>query len=159
MTRLALNHSTKNSVILAEEIELLTHYIELERIRFSNSFDYEIETNEISHLTKIPPMLIQPFVENAILHGLAPKKEKGFLKIEYLERDSDSFYCIITDNGIGRKEVKSKFKKRSLGIKLVKDRLGIIARNSKEERIQIIDLTKNNQPAGTKVILILPLNL
>lgn len=113
LVRLILNHSKAELVTLQEEIDINKLYVELEQMRFNQSFDFEvfihpsIETEEII----LPSMLLQPFIENAVWHGLMHKKEKGRLKIEIKPLDNNKFVISITDNGIGRKaalELKSK---------------------------------------------------
>ena len=153
LTRLALNHSTQNLILLSDEIALLDHYIGLERTRFSDNFEFELNVNLPNRNIYVSPMLIQPFVENAILHGLAPKGKGGKLTVEWKPKDKNTLYCIITDNGIGRSTDNVKKQRRSLGIQLVKERLEILLN---EEFLTIIDLTQNTKPAGTQVILVLP---
>jgi two-component sensor histidine kinase len=153
LTRLALIQSTKNSIRLHEEIAILQHYIELEKIRYSDSFEYEIVIELIDQKIEISPMLIQPFVENAIIHGLSNKLHDGKLKITFKERNNKTIQCIIEDNGSGRKKHENPNKHKSLGISLVKERLDILL---KEKAIHIEDLFADEQPKGTRVVLVLP---
>jgi sensor histidine kinase YesM len=106
----------------------------------------------------VPPMIIQPFVENAIWHGLLHKEEVGKLDIE-ITRMEGGVKCVITDNGIGRKkaaEMKSKTadKDKSYGMKITGDRLNMLNRESIVSSVEIIDLEDvEGQPLGTQVIV------
>ncbi|MFT5819395.1 MAG: ligand-binding sensor domain-containing protein/two-component sensor histidine kinase [Crocinitomix sp.] len=153
LTRLALIQSTKNSIRLNEEIEILQHYIELEKIRYLDSFQVEISVELSDRNIEISPMLIQPFVENAIIHGLANKKQDGKLQITFSDRSNKTIQCFIEDNGTGRIARNNQKKHKSLGINLVRERLSILL---KEEAIRIEDLFANDQPIGTRVVLIIP---
>lgn len=163
LLRTILVHSDKELITLKEEIEILSMYIELESVRFKDSFTYtlqcddEIETEEI----QIPTMLIQPFVENAIWHGLMHKEGERHLLIAFSESEH-YFQCIVEDNGVGRtaaREMNSltgRDKKHSnKGISVSEERLRV-ARNQTgmTGSIQIIDL-KNEQGenSGTRVII------
>lgn len=157
LTRLALNQSTQNLIALREEIELLTLYVDLERIRYPDKFEYDIQVILDSSECKIPPMLIQPFVENAIKHGLSGKPSNGQLKIVFKKRDENTFCCVVTDNGVGRSKIQRESNEKSLGIKLVKERLSIILKMDKDEVVQIEDLYQNQQIKGTQVTILLPL--
>lgn len=159
LTRLALNHSTKNTITLKEEIEILTHYIDLEQVRYANKFEYSITSELDEFEIEIPPMLIQPFVENAIKHGLSNKENGGKLHISFKKRDQFTFLCLVEDNGAGRSLKGNSFNRKSLGIKLVSERLEIILHQLKEKEsaIQIEDLVEDDKPKGTRVKIILPL--
>ena len=105
---------TENEIALEKEIELIRMYIDFERLQYGDVFDYELTIDkklENMHYT-IPPMIIQPYVENAIKHGLLPKRGKGKLKVQFSEED-EIFRCIIEDNGIGRERAK-EIRKKSL---------------------------------------------
>ena len=111
-----LKHSDQELITLADEIEILEIYIELQSLRFPDKFDFFPISSatglhkptiflapEINPLeTKIPPMVIQPFVENAIVHGLEPKSRKGFISVSF-SKENNLLNCMISDNGIGRK--------------------------------------------------------
>ena len=107
----------------------------------------------------IPPMLLQPFIENAIWHGLMHKQDAGFLDIA-LSIEEEILTCIITDNGIGRNKAaminsKSAEKNKSMGVKITTERLALLSRNEDDQAVfNIEDLTdKEGNAAGTKVIL------
>ena len=106
LMRLTLESSMEHLHPVETEVSVLKNYLELEKLRFQEKFDYEIELDEeIDYDVGIPPMLIQPHVENAILHGLKPKKDKGHLSIRF-RLDGDFLICEIEDDGIGRKAAK-----------------------------------------------------
>jgi ligand-binding sensor domain-containing protein len=133
LMRMILNNSEKTTVTLNEEINALKIYIDLEKMRFSSLFDYEITIDEKldPDYEQIPTMLLQPYVENAILHGLVPKDAPGILKISFFIKDN-FIYATIEDNGIGRKkaaEIKNQSRKNhaSLGMKITNDRLRLLS--------------------------------
>jgi two-component system LytT family sensor kinase len=167
LMRKILDTSQQNKISLDEEKSMLTLYLNLELMRFSNGFTYsfhvdpELEDDNIC----IPSMVIQPFVENAIWHGLL-NKENGdcHLKISFLENDEnlDEVICIIEDNGIGRdksSELQSALKKhKSKGIQITRERLRRLSGNHEFDPIQIIDMKDAYGNAlGTKVCLHLPI--
>jgi sensor histidine kinase YesM len=111
---------------------------------------------------KVPPLLIQPFTENAIWHGLMHKEDKGQLDIDVSEKD-DHLYIRITDNGIGRKKAaelasKSATKHKSMGLRITKDRIAMLEKtNGSESPVNIIDLeNEDGSAAGTEVIIKMP---
>jgi hypothetical protein len=132
LMRMILNNSEKQTVTLSEEVNALKIYIELERMRFSSKFDFEInfEENVDPDYEEIPTMLLQPYVENAILHGLVPAQQKGVLSIRFYIRDN-FLHAVIEDNGIGRKrsaEINKESRKShaSMGMKITRDRLKLL---------------------------------
>lgn len=132
LMRMILNNSEKQSVTLSEEINALRVYIELERMRFSNKFDFEIVIdNEVdADYEQIPTMLLQPYVENAILHGLVPDDKKGLLSIRFFIKDQ-FIHAVIEDTGIGRKRsaemnMQSRKSHTSMGMKITRDRLKLL---------------------------------
>ena len=139
-------------------MDFLTRYVSLERSRLNLNFDFQIDYSNISteEDITIPPMIIQPIVENAIIHGLVPSKEKGFLKIEFEERNN-VLTILIEDNGVGR-HVKSNKEKsadhKSMATDITNQRVLLIAKRFKKNiSMQTIDLfDTDNKPAGTRVI-------
>ncbi|MGB0886436.1 MAG: sensor histidine kinase, partial [Chitinophagales bacterium] len=103
LVRQTLHFSDADLVELEDEIDLLKLYLDLEKLRFSKDFEYQIIDNDIEGI-EIPPLLIQPFIENALVHGLLHKEGKKTLKLEF--EFKDKLICTITDNGIGRKKSK-----------------------------------------------------
>lgn len=156
LIRSILTHSVDNKIKLSDEIEMLKNYVNLEMLRFEDKFDFEVildDNLEIDYI-EIPSLLIQPYVENAILHGLYNKPEKGKLTIEVQEK-GDMVYFKIEDNGIGRDAAKKLSKKnfpkhKSMGLKVTEERLKLINEN-KNITFYIEDLMDRDQPSGTRV--------
>lgn len=162
LVRSILTHSVNNQISLAEEIELLNHYVQLEMVRFENKFNFSIDVAPGVDTESIilPSLLIQPYVENAILHGLYNKGSVGELSISIREED-DALIFIIEDNGIGR-EAAQKLRKenfsthRSMGINITEERLKLI-NLGQQAALEIEDLTDENGPCGTRVKIIITL--
>jgi LytS/YehU family sensor histidine kinase len=132
LMRKVLENSQHTSVSLRDELEALRLYLELEMIRFKDKFDYEITVDdEIDTLLyKVPTMLIQPYVENSISHGLIPCEGKGLVKID-LKLENEYISCTIEDNGIGRDAAQEQKRKKevnhnSLGTQIVASRLELV---------------------------------
>jgi LytS/YehU family sensor histidine kinase len=161
LIRMVLNNSKKTFISLEDELEMLRLYLEMERLRFQYSFNYNISfRNEIDPSgIFIPPLLLQPFAENAIWHGLMHKEGNGHLDLE-LSLENKILTCIISDDGIGRKnatKIKSKSaqKDKSLGLQITTERLALLNRDIGEQTFFTIeDVTdQSGYAAGTKVIL------
>ncbi|MFP4525155.1 MAG: histidine kinase [Bacteroidales bacterium] len=164
LMRIVLDNSQHTFVPVEDEIRGLDLYLELEALRFEESFSYEIKIDDTlnTYEYKVPALLLQPYVENSIRHGLLHKKDKGFIKIE-VQLKNTSLFCIIEDNGVGRKraeEIKmSKGPlKKSLGSKITEDRIKVLnSLYSDEIDINYVDLyDEKGQPRGTRVEIILP---
>jgi tetratricopeptide (TPR) repeat protein len=165
LMRYILENSRKAFVPVEDEINTLKLNLELEQLRFDNRFTFEVHVNEgiDKQSTFIPPMLIQPFVENAIIHGLSNKSAGGRLSVK-LKQESELMCCTIEDNGIGRekameiKEKSGKPKHRSLGMQVTQERLDILNEKSKEKvSFQILDLKdEGGNATGTRVELKIP---
>ena len=163
LMRLFLESSRNKYIALSDEKNLLDHYIKLEELRFKDKFSSKIIVNDsVSLDTEIPSMLLQPFVENAINHGLVYKeKNDGLLTIEF-NRIENRLICTVEDNGIGRNkaaEIKNKSLKpyKSRSTEITEDRLRSLEliENTKIE-IAILDkVDKNNTPMGTKVTIVM----
>lgn len=159
LMRLILQNSQHEMIPLENELEALKLYLELEAVRFDHHFSYVIRVDEDLDMLalKVPPLIIQPYAENAIWHGLMHKEEKGNLVIE-LKEEAGYLVCSITDDGIGRKkaaELKSKSASthKSMGMKITADRIASMRqRKSNENNIQITDLVMpDGTPGGTRV--------
>lgn len=156
LLRSILANSEKRHILLVTELETLRLYIDLEALRFTREIDYQIETTpdiDIDFIS-VPPLVLQPFVENAIWHGLLPKKEgKNSLRI-HIEREQDFIIYTIQDNGIGRAAAakpKTLSTHKSMGIGITRKRIELI---HPENSIQIIDLhDKKGKATGTQVVL------
>jgi hypothetical protein len=164
LTRVILEQSEKETITLGDEIESLTLYLELEKMRFKEGFEYNIEHKTDTHKDSIefPPMLIQPYVENAIKHGLLHKESDRTLFILF-EEIKNHLVITIDDNGIGRKrsEELNKIKNdkyQSFSTQANEKRLEILNRTNDKIAVKIIDkLDANQQSLGTKVILTIPI--
>jgi len=163
LLRIALNESRLDLTSLDQELESIKLYIELEKMRFEQKFDYVISFPNNLNLNqyKVPPMLLQPFVENAIQHGILPSKNIGKLTVD-IKKESGYFTYTILDNGIGRvASQKIKINNQlnpSLGINITNDRLKLIKTiYGMEATINIIDLEQNGIAQGTKVVVKIPI--
>jgi PAS domain S-box-containing protein len=163
LVRSILTHSVNNKISLAEEIELLKNYIQLEMVRFENKFTFSItmqpgiEPDSII----IPSLLVQPYVENAILHGLYNKSSPGELSIRIYEKD-DAVTFEIEDNGIGRAAAMQLKRENfpshnSMGINITEERLKLI-NLGQLAAFEIEDLNDENGPCGTRVKIMILLN-
>ncbi|WP_273565800.1 tetratricopeptide repeat-containing sensor histidine kinase [Maribacter halichondriae] len=161
LMRAVLENSEEDFIPLSKELELLELYTKLEHSRFPDKFDYEInlDTNIDVDAYQIPPMLLQPYIENAIWHGLRYKEEKGYLHIDLKKKDSDSIEITIMDNGIGRKKsaalkTQNQKKQKSKGMGNIKKRIAILNDMYKDKiDVHISDLESNGN--GTKVVFTL----
>jgi sensor histidine kinase YesM len=162
LMRLVLNNSKKSWITLEDEIEMLILYLDMEKLRFKNAFRYELLCGKGVDPPSlfIPPLLLQPFVENAIWHGLMHKKENGLVTISFTI-ENDILHCTVIDNGIGRVEAanagsKSSQIHKSMGIQITRERLALINQELDQKKVifQIEDMIdKEGQAAGTKVDL------
>lgn len=159
LIRKILNSAVNNLIPLETEIEILHNYITLEKLRFEDKFNYSIDISpevDIDYL-EIPSMLIQPYVENSILHGLTNKDNNGFLQIK-IDQQEDFLLVTIEDDGIGRQraqEIKANqnIKEKSYGMLVTKERLDIINRTANVS-VKIDDLVSEIlEPTGTRVTL------
>jgi tetratricopeptide (TPR) repeat protein len=161
LMRMVLMNSQKPLISLDDELQMLEIYLEMERLRFKNSFDYAITFLNVvdSDNVFIPPLLLQPFCENAIWHGLMHKEGQGRLDIE-LSMEGKVLTCAITDNGVGREkaeEMKSKTaeKEKSMGLKITTERLALLNKEKGSHTFYEIEDMKdeNGSAPGTRVIL------
>jgi ligand-binding sensor domain-containing protein len=161
LVRMILENSEKQSITLEAEIETLRLYLSLEKLRFNDDFEFDIQTDANIHpsFIRIPTMIIQPFAENALWHGLVHKKGDKKLIISF-KQEKGILLCQIEDNGIGR-ERSAEFKtingtqKQSMGIKITEERLALL---QNEAAIKIDDLELvNGQASGTKITISIPL--
>jgi ligand-binding sensor domain-containing protein len=167
LLRMTLDYSDKREIPLADEINMLEHYLSLEALRFTNKFEYTIETAPGLDLyeVKIPPMLLQPFIENSIKHGLLPKKGEARLIVSFKRQNDGTLYCMVEDNGIGRVQ-REKLKEKSQighvskGIKITKNRLELLNQiRNKPAEIRITDLYHDSgEAAGTRVEVVIPVD-
>ena len=164
LLRKLLENTTKDTVSLADEIDVINRYLEMEALRFSHVFKFTIDVDKKIDIqtTFIPHFLIQPFIENAIWHGLLPKKGDKILTIYFEIFNERKITCIIEDNGVGRnfkKAGKILEKDKSLAINFIQQRLELMNKNlNMDLSLDIIDkVDKDGNSEGTKVILSLPI--
>lgn len=163
LMRLTLEYSKESLIPIDKEIEGLQNYLELEQLRFNKMFDFSITKDpNIEDDMAIPPLLLQPFVENAIMHGIVPKKEKGNINVHFGLID-DKLVCTVTDDGIGfskSKEMKenSVTVHKSMALEITRKRLEVIqAFTSKTSKVEIKDVFDElGKLHGTRIILNLP---
>ncbi len=165
LIRLVLENAETSEVTLHEELAVLESYIELEQLRFQGDIDYQLKVDSQVDPQEIylPSMVLQPFVENAIWHGLMPKKDQGSGKITIAaHQKGDLLVCSIEDNGVGREKAQelqdeSVWKTKSLGLKITEERLNLLNQDYQEDMIQITDLKDaSGIPLGTRVEVSIP---
>ena len=157
LVRGTLNASVTGSVSLEEEIKMLEHYLNLEQLRFKQAFEYHIEVDE--HLdrghTLLPPLIVQPFVENSVLHGMKDLKRNGVIVVKFYP--DHGLLCVeVQDNGLGLDPSKSKQAGGSLGSSITRRRLELLNEQRKKDDISVAYSTPS-EGSGTMVRLRLPL--
>ncbi|MCB0400779.1 MAG: tetratricopeptide repeat protein [Flavobacteriales bacterium] len=165
--RSTLENSEMKAIPIKEELELLTTYVELESKRVKNGIEFHIELDEQidEYNSTIPPMLIQPFIENAIRHGISNLEQKGEIRLT-LKQEDDKLTCIVIDNGIGReasmkrKQQSVQAQHRSMGMEITRNRLrNLWKKHGEQHDIEIEDLwDRNGNSLGTTVKITLPLD-
>lgn len=162
LMRLTLEYSKGSLIPIDKEIESLQNYLELEQLRFHNKFVFEIKSSDkVEFNMGLPPLLIQPFVENAILHGMVPKEGSGKIEVTF-DVVNGQLICTVTDDGIGLSESKqmkenSVTAHKSMALEITKKRLEIMeSTTSKSAHIDIAELEADNKQSGTRVTLRLP---
>lgn len=166
LVRLILENAEAPKVSLESELALVESYIQLEELRFKGKIDYHISVDESieKESTYLPSMVLQPFVENAIWHGLMHKKndQKGVINIE-IKEEEERLHCTIEDNGVGREASQhlrdnSLIKNKSMGMKITEERLRLLSQERLEQLIHITDLKDAlNHALGTRVEINIPL--
>ncbi|MFN4246736.1 MAG: histidine kinase [Flavipsychrobacter sp.] len=159
LMRMILEYNTRNTLLLHEEIDMLKAYLELAAIRKDDNFTFSVKVEDNLNIwgIHIPPMLLQPFVENAVIHGIASLPANGYIELQFSIRDN-MLQCKVIDNGIGRKKSQAINKFRlhpSKGISITEQRLQLL---SPDSRLYIDDVTDSNgQVTGTTVVILLPI--
>lgn len=165
LIRLILDNSISDTTSLDNEIQLVQLYIEMETLRFENRFTYSIEASPALQLetTRIPSMLIQPYIENAIWHGLLHKEGTGHVDIRFILHEKNVLKIEIEDNGVGREKsaaLKSKnvLKNKSYGMRITGDRINIVNQlYNIKATTAVEDLADvEGKAAGTKISLFIP---
>ncbi|MFZ1705346.1 MAG: histidine kinase [Saprospiraceae bacterium] len=162
LIRAVLHNSSLNLITLQEELDILEIYIKIEKKRFASGFTYSMVIEEELDLEKInlPPLVLQPYVENAIWHGLLHKTEAGAHINIHVSKELNSYIIRIKDNGIGRTKAeliksKSASNNKSLGMKITKDRIDINNQisNRNKLKVNIFDLYENGEASGTEAVV------
>ena len=165
LVRMILQNSQASLITLESELESLDLYLNLESLRFNYHFAYNITVPKDldKEVLQVPPLILQPYVENAIWHGLMHKEEKGHLDIDISEKD-DQLFLRIRDDGVGREKAKamsskSATKHKSMGLRITENRIAILQKNGSEgSPVTIHDLVSDDgTAAGTEVIIKMPL--
>lgn len=167
LSRKILNSSRSSTTSLAEELQTLKHFLALEQLRFRDKLNYDIEVSSglDPEQIEVPALILQPYVENAIWHGIKPKSTPSHLHV-FVERQGKQLICIVEDDGIGRekaREIKGKSvlqaEHQSQGMKITEERLKAVGQ-AKGSKVEIIDLhdTQGNA-TGTRVIVKLPFKI
>ncbi len=165
LIRLMLENSETPTVSLEDELLMLEAYLQLESLRFKEKIRYDIVVDEAidRETTYLPAMVLQPFIENAIWHGLMPKEGDGLIKIT-IQEDNDVLKCIIEDNGVGREQALELSegqvtKKKSMGLQITEERLKLLSKERLKELICITDLKDSmNHALGTRVDVLIPIS-
>ena len=165
LIRLMLENSETPTVSLEDELVMLEAYLQLESLRFKEKIRYEIVVDDTidRETTHLPAMVLQPFVENAIWHGLMPKEGNGLVKIA-IQEDEEVLKCIIEDNGVGREHAlelseRHVTKKKSMGLQITEERLKLLSKERLKELIRITDLKDSmNRALGTRVDVLIPIS-
>jgi tetratricopeptide (TPR) repeat protein len=163
LMRHVLRTSTHDYISLKEEIQILGYYLELQRLRFSDTFEYELHFDKTLNVENImvPPMLMQPFIENAIEHGIRPIGSDGQIQVRFT-REKGYMIVEVEDNGVGIEESKNASEKgkghESMAIKITRERLEMLRRDSGGRTELTIKDKKNSNPfeRGTLVRIVLP---
>ena len=163
LMRAVLENSEEDFIPLEKEIELLELYTELEHFRFKDKFDYQINVDNSINVKdyKIPPMLLQPYIENAVWHGLRYKTKKGHLNINISPKGKNEIAITITDDGIGRERSKglktqNQQRQNSKGMGNIKKRVAILNAMYKDKvDVSVDDFQPSEEDTGTKVVVTL----
>lgn len=161
LMRSVLENSEENFIPLSKEIELLELYVKLEHFRFKDKFDYSVTVDPVIDLEQfvIPPMLLQPYIENAVWHGLRYKKERGTLEVLLAKVDAETITITITDDGIGRRQSKAlktenQKKQQSKGMGNIKKRVAILNKMYRD-KVDVFIEDAQEDTSGTRVRLTL----
>lgn len=166
--RMTLDNVDNKAIPLQDELDYLNHYTELEKMRFDDSFEFilTVDKNLDVYNTSIPPMLLQPIIENCIKHAFPDRSFKGRISLTIKGINEDSYQCIIEDNGIGRAAAEKNRSRKNLGhtskgMKITRDRIRMLNEEDMEKyKLEVTDLFDEEGTAfGTKVVIVLPVGL
>ena len=164
LLRSTLKGSREDYILLEEEVEGMQNYLNLQSLMYMDKLTYSIEVDEAIDLENaiIPPMLIQPFVENAVIHGIKHKEEKGHVNLSFQLEDS-RLICEVDDDGVGRQkareiESQSQKKHQSMATDIVQDRIQVLNKKLKQRiKFEIIDKhSESMESQGTRVLIEMP---
>jgi len=164
LMRAVLELNDKSEISLEREIEILSDYLDLEKMRFDEKFDYQITTPSAELQLRLPPMIVQPFVENALVHGFSQLSQGGMIQIKFeVQEDENLLSILIEDNGKGYQPEQTKQRpgKKSIALQLTQKRLEILSKQFQSNyNFTIVNLADQHpEKSGTRVKLILPLIL
>jgi tetratricopeptide (TPR) repeat protein len=165
LIRLILDHSASGNITLSSEKQMLLLYLEMESLRFSNKFTYEVvlDPGLDPESVLIPAMLIQPYIENAIWHGLLHKEEAGHVSVRFSDGGNSMLRVVVEDDGIGREQAallksRNALKEKSHGMRITGDRLRLVnERQGTEASLLVIDIkSPSGEASGTRIVLNIP---
>lgn len=160
LMRLILENSSRDLIPIQTEFDILDKYLNIQKLRFEDRFEFSILVDEILYEEEavIPPMITQPFIENAIEHGRLHLKEDGFINVHFFKKDN-MLHITVWDNGIGRKgaELNKKSKEhKSMAMKITKDRIDNLNKKYRSEGFLEIEDYNIEDQTGTKVLISIP---
>lgn len=157
LIRTTLSHSRANKITLQDEVDAISLYMDLEKMRFKEKFDFELTMDEDVDTQDIdvPPLLIQPYLENAIIHGMAQTRSQGKINLYYIQKGK-YLYATVTDNGIGIEQSKKMKKKdslhKSVGMTITQKRLEMLDEGNRDKKVVIEEIKdRKGEVLGTKV--------
>jgi len=163
LMRLILENSSKESIPISVEYDILEKYLNIQKLRFEDRFEFKIEVDEVLYLEEavIPPMITQPFIENAIEHGRLHLREDGFINIHFFKFE-DMLRITVEDNGVGRKgaELNKKSKEhKSMAMKITRDRIDNLNKKYRSDGFLLVEDFNKVEETGTKVLISIPYGL
>jgi tetratricopeptide (TPR) repeat protein/two-component sensor histidine kinase len=160
LMRLILENSSKEFIPMETEVDILDKYLSIQKLRFEERFDFDIKVDEklLDEGAIIPPMITQPFIENAIEHGRLHLKEDGFIHVHFFEKNK-MLFITIEDNGVGRKGAEQNKKSsdhKSMAMKITSDRIDNLNKKYRAEGFMLIEDYNKIEETGTKVLISIP---
>jgi tetratricopeptide (TPR) repeat protein len=160
LMRLILENSSKEFIPMETEVDILDKYLSIQKLRFEERFDFEIKVDQklLDESAIIPPMITQPFIENAIEHGRLHLREDGFIHVHIFEKNK-MLFITIEDNGVGRKGAELNKKSsdhKSMAMKITRDRIENLNKKYRAEGFMLIEDYNKIEETGTKVLISIP---